>query len=71
MPNALNTIIQQVSVEKHTARLCFNGDFHWSDIAPDQFLKIQQGVSEHDATCGVYQKSKLIADTDQKIIRIY
>ena len=51
-PHALDTVIQLVSTEKHPARLCFNGDFHWFDIAPDQFLKIQQGVSQHDAICG-------------------
>ena len=51
-PHALASIKQLAIAEKNPVRLCFNGDFHWFDIAPDQFLKIQQGVSQHDAICG-------------------
>jgi hypothetical protein len=51
-PHALNTIKQLFSAEINDARLCFNGDFHWFDIAPNQFQLIQQEVMQHDAISG-------------------
>lgn len=49
---SLSTIKQLFSAEKRNARLCFNGDFHWFDIAPNQFQLIQQEVMQHDAISG-------------------
>lgn len=51
-PHALNSIKQLFNTEINGARLCFNGDFHWFNIAPNQFQLIQQEVMQHDAICG-------------------
>lgn len=39
--------------------LVFNGDFHWFDYQPEDFLYIQENVLEHYAMCGNVEKELL------------
>lgn len=51
-PYALSTIKQLFDDERNNAKLCFNGDFHWFDIAPNQFQLIQTEVMQYEAISG-------------------
>ena len=49
---ALDAVEALVQAEARPARLCFNGDFNWFDIADDAFIEINRRVLAHDAILG-------------------
>ena len=49
---ALDRVIDLFERERGDKRLVFNGDFHWFDVDPDAFARIQRGVLAFDATRG-------------------
>lgn len=49
---ALDAIERMAADEPEPASLCFNGDFHWFDVADDEFAEIDRRVLAHDATLG-------------------
>ncbi|HXF77982.1 MAG TPA: hypothetical protein VN598_03925 [Usitatibacter sp.] len=44
--------VQEAAASEPGARLVFNGDFHWFDVAPGDFARIEAGVSAHPALRG-------------------
>lgn len=51
-PEALERLLELYEDERGSKALVFNGDFHWFDIAPDDFACIQDGVLAHHAMRG-------------------
>lgn len=49
---ALEAIVAMASAEPRPVTLVFNGDFHWFDIVPTDFLAIEEGVRKHWALRG-------------------
>ncbi len=49
---ALDAVESMAGIEVSAPILCFNGDFNWFDIAPAQFLELNQRVLEHHALLG-------------------
>ncbi len=49
---ALHEIERLAAQETETTRIVFNGDFHWFDADPADFLRIDQGVMRHTAMRG-------------------
>ena len=49
---ALREVLRCFEAEAGRKRLVFNGDFHWFDIAPDRFSRIQREVLAHTALRG-------------------
>lgn len=49
---ALARILERFDAEKGRKRLVFNGDFHWFDIDPEIFTRVQTEVLAHTATRG-------------------
>lgn len=49
---ALARILDLFATEQGRKRLVFNGDFHWFDIDPEVFTRVQTAVLEHTATRG-------------------
>jgi hypothetical protein len=49
---ALDRVIDLFERERGDKRLVFNGDFHWFDVDPQAFARIQRGVLAFDATRG-------------------
>lgn len=49
---ALARILELFDAEAGRKRLVFNGDFHWFDIDPAIFTRVQTAVLEHTATRG-------------------
>lgn len=49
---ALARILEHFDAEPGRKRLVFNGDFHWFDIEPAIFARVQRAVLSHTATRG-------------------
>lgn len=49
---ALERVLELFAAERGRKRLVFNGDFHWFDIDPDVFARVQSQVLAHAATRG-------------------
>lgn len=49
---ALHRVLDLFADERGCARLVFNGDFHWFDVDPEVFARVQRGVLEHTALRG-------------------
>lgn len=49
---ALDAVERMAASEPDAASLCFNGDFHWFDVADDEFAEIDRRLQAHDATLG-------------------
>lgn len=49
---ALDVVERMAADEPVPASLCFNGDFHWFDVADDEFAEVDSRVLAHDATLG-------------------
>lgn len=49
---ALQAVLTMAALETPPPRLCFNGDFNWFDIHPDDFAVINRSVLAHDALRG-------------------
>lgn len=64
--NALAAIEARVAADAHgdRTRLIFNGDFHWFDTAPEDFVTIQQRVLAHTALAGNVE-AELAAPEDE------
>lgn len=51
-PEALETLLELYGAEPGRKALVFNGDFHWFDVDPADFARVNAGVLEHRATRG-------------------
>jgi hypothetical protein len=51
-PEALERLLELYADEPGDKALVFNGDFHWLDVAPEDFRRIQERVLAHHATRG-------------------
>ena len=51
-PEALDRLLALYEEEPGAKALVFNGDFHWFDVARDDFLRVNEGVMRHVATRG-------------------
>jgi hypothetical protein len=49
---ALERLLELYEREPGPKALVFNGDFHWFDVDPDLFARVNRGVLEHLATRG-------------------
>lgn len=49
---ALDQVLQLFAAERGQARLVFNGDFHWFDVDPEAFERVQRQVLAHTALRG-------------------
>jgi len=49
---ALERLLADFDAEPGDKRLIFNGDFHWFDVAQDEFRRVNDGVLAHHATRG-------------------
>ncbi len=49
---ALREVLALFERERGSKRLVFNGDFHWFDVDPDTFRRVQQGTLAHVALRG-------------------
>jgi hypothetical protein len=49
---ALQRLEEMFAADTGDARLVFNGDFHWFDVADAPFADIERGISRHVATRG-------------------
>jgi len=49
---ALDRVLELFESERGRKRLVFNGDFHWFDVDPPTFARIQRGVLSHTALRG-------------------
>lgn len=51
-PEALERLLGLYDAEPGRKALVFNGDFHWFDVDPADFARVNAGVLEHRATRG-------------------
>lgn len=51
-PHALEQLVDLYDAEPGSKALVFNGDFHWFDVFPEEFGRIESGVSPFLATRG-------------------
>lgn len=51
-PEALAALIESFEADPGDKALVFNGDFHWFDVAPEDFAKVNETVLGHVATRG-------------------
>jgi hypothetical protein len=51
-PEALETLLELYDREPGDKALVFNGDFHWFDVAPEDFSHVNENVLGHFATRG-------------------
>ena len=49
---ALTEVLRLFDAEPGRKRLVFNGDFHWFDVLPERFARIQRAVLAHTAIRG-------------------
>lgn len=61
---ALAALLQLADREPGTARICFNGDFHWFDVDDEAFAAINAEVLAHDACLGNVE-AELLATNDE------
>jgi hypothetical protein len=63
-PAALAAVLERADREPGgPATVVFNGDFHWLDVAPEDFQAISETVLAHHATTGNVE-AELASDTD-------
>ena len=60
--SALTEILRLFDTEQGRKRLVFNGDFHWFDVDPARFARVQQAVLAHAALRGNVETE--LADPD-------
>jgi hypothetical protein len=60
---ALDRVLALFDRERGRKRLVFNGDFHWFDIDPAEFDRVQRGVLAHTALRGNVE-TELAAEPD-------
>ena len=60
---ALLEIERMAALEAETTHIVFNGDFHWFDADPAEFLAIERGVSQHTALRGNVE-TEIASDDD-------
>jgi hypothetical protein len=61
---ALRTILKRATVEPGgPAAVVFNGDFHWLDVDPEDFVAVGETVLAHRATKGNVE-AELASDED-------
>jgi hypothetical protein len=58
---ALREIERMAALESEPARIIFNGDFHWFDAAPEDFIAVDRAVASHLALRGNVE-TELAAD---------
>ena len=58
----MQEILRLFEAERGRKRLVFNGDFHWFDVDPARFARIQQAVLTHTALRGNVETE--LADPD-------
>ena len=51
-PEALDRLLELYEEERGGKALVFNGDFHWFDVAQEDFLRVNAAVMRHAATRG-------------------
>lgn len=51
-PFALESVLDAFAAERGEKTLVFNGDFHWFDLDPADFLRVNRTVRSHVATRG-------------------
>jgi len=51
-PFALQALLERYDAEPGSKALVFNGDFHWFDVAEEQFAEVEEGVARHSRTRG-------------------
>jgi hypothetical protein len=51
-PQALERLLELYEEDKGDKALVFNGDFHWFDVAREDFLRVNRAVLAHRATRG-------------------
>ncbi|GAP36752.1 hypothetical protein ISF6_2592 [Piscinibacter sakaiensis] len=59
---ALDRVLDLFDAERGRKRLVFNGDFHWFDVDPGRFARVQQAVLRHEALRGNVETE--LADPD-------
>ena len=63
-PEALDRLLALYEEEPGAKALVFNGDFHWFDIARDDFLRIDTEVMRHLATRGNVETELALPQAD-------
>ena len=61
---ALERLLEQYRQEPGAKALVFNGDFHWFDVIPDEFIRINDAVLGQRATRGNVETELANPDTD-------
>ncbi len=61
---ALERVLALFERETGRKRLVFNGDFHWFDIDPDHFARVQRQVLMHEALRGNVETELAAPDAD-------
>jgi len=65
--DALSALVERVSRDRDRGdgvELIFNGDFHWFDVDPADFARVQRVVLEHRATRGNVESELARPDAD-------
>ena len=60
---ALEAIVAMARAEPGPVTLVFNGDFHWFDVEPADFLQVERGVRAHAAIRGNVETEIAAADS--------
>lgn len=60
---ALEQVLRLFDAERGRAQLVFNGDFHWFDVDPEVFARVQRQVLAHSALRGNVE-TELAAEPD-------
>jgi len=66
---ALERVLELFAAEQGRKRLVFNGDFHWFDIDPDVFARVQSQVLAHTAMRGNVETELAAPAADGEIDR--
>ena len=61
-PEALDRLLALYEEEPGAKALVFNGDFHWFDVARDDFVRINTEVMRHSATRGNVETELALPD---------
>jgi hypothetical protein len=62
---ALERVLELFDRERGRKRLVFNGDFHWFDVDPEVFARVQAAVLAHDALRGNVETELTSDDGDE------